>query len=159
MKRVFIKLSRMVGAIVLTALVLSLAASPAAAQESGYELGWGIYGGAHGATSGGGFEINGGSGRFLPGSLSGGGYTLSVFLGATAAAPVLVGDVNGDGNIDIGDAILILRHIVELVDIGELYGPEALVRARVSSPTGEVDVGDAILILRYIVGLITEFPL
>ncbi len=159
MKRVLKKLSRIAGGIFLSALILSLAASPAAAQESGYELGWAIYGGAQGAASGGGFELNGSSGWLIPGSLSGGSYTLSVFPGAIPAAPTLAGDVNGDGRIDVADAILVLRHIVGLLDIGEEYGPEALVRGRVSGPTGGINVGDAILILRYIVGLIPQFPI
>jgi hypothetical protein len=68
------------------------------------------------------------------------------------------GDVSGDGQVDVGDAILLLRHIVGLIDIEEDYGPYAYTRARVSGVEGGVDVGDAILILRYIVGLITEFP-
>ncbi len=57
----------------------------------------------------------------------------------------------------MGDAILILRHIVGLIDIEAEYGPEALIRAKVNTGGGALDVGDAILILRYIVGLITKF--
>ncbi len=64
------------------------------------------------------------------------------------------GDANGDGEIDVGDAIMVLRHIVGLQSLDQT----ALQRARVSSTTGEVDVSDAILILRHIVGVITEFP-
>ncbi len=60
----------------------------------------------------------------------------------------LLGDVNDDGRIDVEDAILVLSHIAGLIDIGEEYDHQALVRARVSSQTGEVDVGDAVLILR-----------
>ncbi len=80
----------------------------------------------------------------------------SVF-GVFGESEILYGDVNGDGSIDVGDAILVLRHIVGLVDIEEEYGAEALVRAKVSGGEGPVDVGDAILILRYIVGLIDNF--
>jgi hypothetical protein len=62
------------------------------------------------------------------------------------------------GTIDVGDAILVLRHIVGLINIDEEFGPQSLNRARVSGSEGSIDVGDAILILRYIVGLITSFP-
>ena len=75
----------------------------------------------------------------------------------SAAAELLLGDVNGDGNIDIADAILILRDIIGMINIVEQYGPEGFIRADVSGD-GSLDVGDAILILRYIVGIINEFP-
>ncbi len=64
------------------------------------------------------------------------------------------GDVNDDGAIDVGDAILVLRHIVGL----NILQPRQLAAAKVSGGQDQVDVGDAILILRHIVGLITEFP-
>ncbi len=86
-------------------------------------------------------------------------YTFTVDGPRTLVANFgLYGDVVGNGHVDVGDVILVLRHIAGLVDIATEYGPEASVRARVSGNTGEVNVGDAILILRYIVGLITEFP-
>lgn len=67
--------------------------------------------------------------------------------------PFLLGDVSGNNTIDVGDAILILRHIVGLQTLESC----ALSRAMVS---GEdvLTVQDAILILRFIVGVITEFP-
>ncbi len=68
------------------------------------------------------------------------------------------GDVNGDGKVDIEDAILVLKHIVGLVDLAHAYGPAALSRGRVSGRAGSPDIGDAILLLRRIVGLNTEFP-
>jgi hypothetical protein len=68
------------------------------------------------------------------------------------------GDVNGDGSIDVADAILVLRHIVGLIDIKAEFGSDAIVRGKVSGGDGNLDVGDSILILRYIVGLITKFP-
>ena len=78
-------------------------------------------------------------------------------FGVFGEGDILFGDVNGDGLVDVGDAILVLRHIVGLVNIENEYGAEAIVRANVNGD-GDVDVGDAILILRYIVGLISEFP-
>ena len=63
------------------------------------------------------------------------------------------GDVNGDGKIDVSDAIMVLRNIVGLV---ELTPAQEL--ATDVNGDGKIDVSDAIMILRYIVGLITEFP-
>jgi hypothetical protein len=68
------------------------------------------------------------------------------------------GDINADGRIDVGDAILVLRHIVGLIDLEAEFGSGALQRAKVSGSEEPVNVGDAILILRYIVGLVKEFP-
>ena len=68
------------------------------------------------------------------------------------------GDITGKGRVTVNDAILILRHIVGLIDIGEEYGPDALGRARVAGKEGP-GVNDAILVLRYVVGLIEEFTI
>lgn len=68
-----------------------------------------------------------------------------------------IGDVVGNGQVDVGDAIAVLRHIVDIINIEDSYGSEALIRADVDGD-GNVDVSDALLILRYIVGIITEFP-
>ncbi len=72
--------------------------------------------------------------------------------------PDVLGDVDGSGTIDVIDAILVLKHIVGLINVGDIHGPEALVRGKVSSGSGSIHVGDAILILRYVVGLINTFP-
>ncbi len=68
------------------------------------------------------------------------------------------GDINGDGQIDVEDAILILRHLVGLIDIEAAFGSHAYTRAKVSGKGETLNVGDAILILRHAVGLITDFP-
>ncbi len=135
-------------------LLFILAASPGLAQAGGgYELGWSIFGGAYGTTSGDGYELQGGSVSFLPGIITGGDYTLTMFPGGAPASSVLIGDVNGDGHIDVADAILILRHIVGLSTLTGI----GLVAADVNID-GQVDVADAILILRYIVGLVPSLP-
>ena len=64
------------------------------------------------------------------------------------------GDVDMNGQVDVGDAIKVLRHIVGL----DVLDEQSLARAKVSGDEGEPSVADAILILRYIVGLIVEFP-
>ncbi len=69
----------------------------------------------------------------------------------------LYGDVNKDGVIDVNDAILVLKHIVNIIDLEKQTGPEAIIRGDVNG-NGVIDVGDAILILRHTVGIITEFP-
>jgi hypothetical protein len=63
------------------------------------------------------------------------------------------GDVNLDRNINVGDAIMVLRHIVGLAKLDS----EQLWTADVDG-SGNVNVGDAILILRRIVGLLDKFP-
>ena len=63
------------------------------------------------------------------------------------------GDLDGDGKINVGDAIMVLRHIVGL----SVLQDAALMAADVDGD-GKVNVGDAIMILRHIVGLIEEFP-
>ena len=72
---------------------------------------------------------------------------------AFTVTPFYPGDIDGSGEVNVGDAILVLRGIVGLIELN----PEQLEAADVSGSNG-VDVSDAILILRYIVGLITEFP-
>ena len=65
-----------------------------------------------------------------------------------------MGDVNGDGSIDVADAILILRHIVGLVELNHTQLTAANVGGQTDGQGAPlVDVSDAILILRYIVGL------
>ncbi|MFY9114230.1 MAG: dockerin type I repeat-containing protein, partial [Dethiobacteria bacterium] len=88
------------------------------------------------------------------------------FLISIIAVPVygqaevgfMYGDVNENGKIDVGDTILILRHIVDLIDLAEIEG-YALFAADVSA-NNEIDVFDAIYLLRRITGLSAEgdFP-
>lgn len=71
---------------------------------------------------------------------------------------LLYGDVNNDGKVSIEDAILILRHIVKLTDLAEVYGAGALARAKVSGDDAPVNVKDAILVLRHVAGLMQQVP-
>jgi subtilisin family serine protease len=64
------------------------------------------------------------------------------------------GDVDQSGGVDVGDAIIVLRHIVGLADLT----PSQWQRADVNLD-GTVDVADAILILRYIVELVPSLPI
>ena len=65
---------------------------------------------------------------------------------------LMIGDVDGNGKIDVKDAILVLKHVVKLIEL------ESLDR-KASDTKGDknIDVNDAILILKYIVGLIEKF--
>ncbi|NLZ28778.1 MAG: hypothetical protein GX887_07425 [Firmicutes bacterium] len=68
---------------------------------------------------------------------------------------VLFGDVDLDGEVDVADAIQILRVIVGLAE----FSPAGMKRAVVSTGEGSFpNVADAILVLQKIVGLIGDFP-
>jgi hypothetical protein len=63
-----------------------------------------------------------------------------------------LGDVNGDTYVDSGDAIVVLRYSVGLINLTDQ-------QCRAGNVTGkpndrDIDSGDAIKILRYSVGLI-----
>ena len=62
----------------------------------------------------------------------------------------MLGDVNLDGNINTGDAVMILRHVAQL---STLEG-EALANADVNGD-GNVNTGDAVKVLRHVAGLET----
>ncbi len=62
------------------------------------------------------------------------------------------GDVNGDGEIDIADALLVMKHDAGLTIIDEAFQQAADV-----NNDGEIDIADAILIMKYDAGLINKF--
>ncbi|MBE6824634.1 MAG: starch-binding protein [Ruminococcaceae bacterium] len=68
-------------------------------------------------------------------------------------APVLYGDVDLNGKIEITDATHIQRHLVEL----EVLTEEQLVRARVSGQAA-LSITDATLIQRKLASIIDKFP-
>ena len=72
--------------------------------------------------------------------------------GAITEDTRIIGDVNGDGEVDFADGIRILKHDVGLID---LTG-DALITGDVNGD-GEVDFADAILVLKFDVGLISSF--
>ena len=65
----------------------------------------------------------------------------------------LLGDVNGDGKIDVTDGAFVFQHIVGIITLDNTQ----IVHADVDG-NGLIDVTDAALIMQYIVGIITEFP-
>jgi hypothetical protein len=84
--------------------------------------------------------------------------TFTVTAGALKTATITVaqtytrGDVNNDGVIDSGDAILILRYSVGLTALTDIQKAAGNVTSKASND--DIDSGDAIRILRYSVGLI-----
>lgn len=67
--------------------------------------------------------------------------------------PVIKGDVNNDGSVDILDAILIQKYAGEKIQLTD----EQIHIADVNND-GNADTLDAILIQEYAAGIITEFP-
>ena len=70
-----------------------------------------------------------------------------------AAASGLYGDLDGNGTVNVTDAVLILRYITGHVPLE----PAQLQLADVNGD-GKVNVADAVVILRHIVGLVSELP-
>lgn len=66
---------------------------------------------------------------------------------------IFYGDVDGNGVINMADVIMLLRHLTGLIDLEQVYGPEALDRARFSAGEGPPDLGDAIMIIRLILDI------
>ena len=82
-----------------------------------------------------------------------GGTTVYLSGTITVIKTYTLGDVNDDGVIDSGDAILILRYSVGLTELTSLQKSAGNVTYKVDS--NDIDSGDAIKVLRYSVGLIT----
>ncbi|MCL2487305.1 MAG: hypothetical protein FWE80_01330 [Oscillospiraceae bacterium] len=85
-------------------------------------------------------------------------FSLFLGLGLFSAAqesgePLpLMGDVNGNGEIDIGDVRLILQHLVGKITLTETQQDIARVNGV------ELFINDARMIMQYLVGKISEFP-
>lgn len=74
------------------------------------------------------------------------------FTAVFGDAPItVVGDVNGDGEVKVDDAVLIMRHALALALLDENVLPAADVNG-----DGDVTVGDAVLALRMALGLIND---
>jgi hypothetical protein len=63
-----------------------------------------------------------------------------------------LGDVNGDGKVNVSDAMITLRYAVKKITAADLN-----VKAADVNSDGKVNVSDAMQILRYAVKKITEF--
>ena len=65
----------------------------------------------------------------------------------------LVGDANGDGKVNTGDATQVLKYAAGMITLeGELLANAD------TNGDGKVNTGDATMILKYAAGMISEFP-
>ena len=71
---------------------------------------------------------------------------------APVAEPVLIGDVNFDGVIDILDSVLVQRRATDSIDFDEKQAYAADV-----NDDGVIDILDAMDIQKYSVNMIKEF--
>ncbi|MBQ9949713.1 MAG: InlB B-repeat-containing protein [Clostridia bacterium] len=69
-----------------------------------------------------------------------------------ATGETLLGDVNGDGNVNTGDAVMILKFAAGMQELTDAQQEAANV-----NNDDKVNTGDAVLILKFAAGLITEF--
>lgn len=79
------------------------------------------------------------------------GYGLVDIAAAIALKP---GDLNGNGVIEVSDAIILLRSVAGLAALSPIQDAAADL-----CPDGKINVGDAVAMLRYIVGLVPGLPL
>lgn len=70
----------------------------------------------------------------------------------TYYAPYILGDVNEDKTVDVGDALAVLQYSAELTTLSDTQ----LLAADVNA-SNDVDVGDALMILQYAADLIESF--
>ncbi len=84
--------------------------------------------------------------------VTGTGVTDKTFTVTVQESTGLLGDVNGDGNINSTDAMLILQHSVKIISLT----PEQQLRADVTRD-GNVNSTDAMRVLQYAVKIITSF--
>ena len=61
---------------------------------------------------------------------------------------IIPGDVNGDGTVDMTDALLVMRAVLSLIE----FSPEQMEAAEMNGD-GEINMADALLILRMSLGL------
>ena len=73
--------------------------------------------------------------------------------GDTPVEPAIIGDVDGDGEVDVSDALLLMRCVMGLEELDD----EQLAQADVDGD-GEVTMTDCLLIQRYAMGIIGSFP-
>ena len=70
------------------------------------------------------------------------------------ATTVVYGDVNDDGDIDVTDAVLVLKHITD----SSTLNAQQQIAANLSGDA-EIDITDAVLILKHITDPNTPFPI
>ena len=153
---------------ILVALLLPTAAMSAVMSSPGYRInGAGIVSGGGSSTDAAGNSKSGiaiGQMVFLPPEgVSSPGYKIQpgslAKVGASVTTPILpTGDINGDGKVDIADALLALQISVGSVQITSLNLVNGDVAPFINgkpSSDGAITVADALIILRKIVALVS----
>lgn len=84
--------------------------------------------------------------------VTGTGVTDKTFTVTVQENTGLLGDVNGDGNINAKDATLVLQHAIDLIHL-----TEEQVRIADVNKDGNINAKDATLILQYAIGIIEGF--
>lgn len=74
------------------------------------------------------------------------------FSGTGQGSAVLAGDVNGDGDVDIADAVQIVNHVVGKAT------PSFVSEAADVNGDGDIDIADAVYIVNLVVGKISWSP-
>lgn len=85
--------------------------------------------------------------------VTGTGVTGETFTVTVQESTGLLGDVNGDGTIDVTDGAFVFQHIVGIITLDSAQTACADVDG-----SGVIDVTDAALIMQYVVGIVTAFP-
>lgn len=78
---------------------------------------------------------------------------LFLFLAASATLAATYGDINDDGEINVQDVALVMKHVLEIEELTDAEQAVADVNG-----DSEIDVKDVTLIMQYSLGLIEEFP-
>ncbi len=147
-------MTRRTFAIVGIALVAVLAVTyTALAQTGALDVPWFSMDGGGGTSTGGEFTLSGSVGQPDAGRLAGGDFAVEGGFIPGVVVPPACGDLNGDGHVDVFDAIMDLQIIVGLIT-----PTEAQLKLGDVVRDGAIDVFDVILTLQHIVGLtqITE---
>jgi|GEM_PF-1483666 len=79
---------------------------------------------------------------------------LFILITTTAAQAFKLGDVNGDGKIDVRDVVLVQKYVLRKITLTEQQKNAALVKGY-----GEINAQDVALIMQYSIGRIKTFPL
>jgi hypothetical protein len=69
-----------------------------------------------------------------------------LFFVEVNTAPVILGDVNGNGQVDIGDAVTIVNYLVGKTNATFIE------QAADTNKNGDIDIGDAVTIVNILVG-------
>jgi len=76
---------------------------------------------------------------------------LSIFSSVALAS--MLGDVNEDGEIDVRDVVLIMKHVLEIEYLDDAQQELADV-----NQDGDVNINDVTMVMQYALGLINNFP-